>query len=74
MPAARPLTPFPSESTMPLPRLILRTGRQAISALVIAGALLLTTLATAPAHAESGAHRNPPAPPVHTPIVVAERD
>jgi len=55
---------------MPLSHPLRRTA----SALALAAALLLPTLAAAPAHAESGAHRNPPAPPVYTPIVVAERD
>lgn len=63
-------TPLSPESTMPRQPLLRRT----VSALAVAAALLLPTLAAAPAHAESGAHRNPPAPPVHTPVVVAERD
>ena len=48
--------------------------RRTVSALALAAALLLPVLMTAPAYAESGAHRNPPAPPSHTPIVVAECD
>jgi len=48
--------------------------RRLASAFAITATLLLTTLAAAPAHAESGAHRHPPAPPIHTPVGVAERD
>lgn len=59
---------------MPLDRLLNSAVRQTVSALALAAALLLLTLSAAPAHAESGAHRNPPAPPVHTPVVVTERD
>ena len=59
---------------MPSCRFSTRTVRQTVSALALAAALLLPALAAAPAHAESGAHRNPPAPPVHTPIDVAPHD
>ena len=48
--------------------------RRTVSALALAAALLLPTLVVTPAYAESGAHRNPPAPPAHTPILVAEAE
>lgn len=59
---------------MPLCRLLNPAVRQTLSAIALGAALLLLTLAAAPAHAESGAHRAPPAPPAHPAVVVSERD
>ena len=40
---------------------------------VLAGALAMCGVLSAPASAESGAHRNPPPPPAHVDIALADR-
>lgn len=47
--------------------------RSLISMLALVSAMCLPLVWSAPAAAESGAHRNPP-PPIDTPIVIAEVD
>lgn len=53
-------------------RLARRLLCRAVPVLALVAALCLP--AAAPAHAESGAHRHPPAPPVHIPVGVGERN
>lgn len=47
--------------------------RSLISALGLAVSVCLPLVWSAPASAESGAHRNPP-PPIDSPLVIADRD
>ena len=48
--------------------------RRFSAVLTLTASLLLPVLWAVPAAAESGAHRKPVAPPVDTPVVIAERD